>query len=37
MPDYLLDTNHVTHLLGEAETLRRQVEATASIHWQPDS
>ena len=30
MPDYLLDTNHVTHLLGGAETLRRQGEATAA-------
>ena len=30
MPDYLLDTNHVTHLLGGTETLRQRVEATAA-------
>lgn len=30
MPDYLLDTNHVTQLLGGAETLRRRIEATAA-------
>ena len=29
MPDYLLDTNHVTHLLGGAENLRQRVEASA--------
>jgi tRNA(fMet)-specific endonuclease VapC len=28
MPDYLLDTNHVTHLLGGSENLRRRVETS---------
>lgn len=28
MPDYLLDTNHVTHLLGGTETMRQRVQAT---------
>lgn len=27
MPDYLLDTNHVTHLLGGTETIRQRLQA----------
>ena len=29
MPDYLLDTNHATHLLSGTKTLRERLEATA--------
>ena len=30
MPDYLLDTNHVTPLLGGSEALRQRLEAAAA-------
>ena len=30
MPDYLLDTNHATHLLGGAESIRERVRAEAT-------
>lgn len=30
MPDYLLDTNHATHLLGGTKTLRARLETTAA-------
>jgi tRNA(fMet)-specific endonuclease VapC len=30
MPDYLLDTNHVTHLLSGTETMRQRLQATTT-------
>jgi len=30
MPDYLLDTNHITYLLGGSETLRQRIQAAAT-------
>ena len=30
MPDYLLDTNHATHLLGGSESLRRRAQDSAA-------